>query len=42
MAGLEAIRLLLAFTYLMDFKLYQMNVKNIILNSYTTEEVYVK
>ena len=39
-ARLEAIRILLAFVCFMDFKLYQMNVKSIILNGTTKEEVY--
>ena len=41
-ARVEAIRLLLAFTYFMNFKLYQMDVKNIFLNGYIAEEVYVE
>ena len=39
---IEAIRLLLVFTYYMDFKLYQMNVKNIFLNNFITEEVFIE
>ena len=42
MARLEAIRILLAFACFMNFKLYQMNVKNIFLNGIIKEEVYVK
>ena len=41
-ARLEAIRLLLAFAYFMDFKFYQMDVKSIFLNSTIKEEVYVE
>ena len=40
-ARLEAIRLLLAFACIMDFKLYQMDVKSAFLNGYIQEEVYV-
>ena len=41
-ARLEAIRLLLAFACFIDFKLYQMDVKSLFLNSIIKEEVYVK
>ena len=41
-ARLEAIRLLLAFACIMDFKLYQMDVKSAFLNGYIQEEVYVE
>jgi hypothetical protein len=41
-AHLEAIRILLAFTVSKGFKLYQMDVKNIFLNSVIQEEVYVR
>jgi len=40
-ARLEAIRLLLAFASIMDFKLYQMDVKSDFLNGFIQEEVYV-
>ena len=36
---LEAIRMLLAFTSFMDFKLYQMDVKSAFLNGFSEEEV---
>ena len=39
---LEAIRLLLAFVYFMNFKLYQMDVKSIFLNGIIKEEVYIE
>ena len=39
---LKAIRMLLAFASFMDFKLYQMDVKNVFLNGYIEEEVYIK
>ena len=42
LARLEAIRLLLTFACIMDFKLYQMNVKSIFLNSIIKEKVYVE
>jgi len=38
---LEAIRLLLAFASLIDFKFFQMDVKSTFLNGYIKEEVYV-
>ena len=37
-ARLEAIRLLLAFACIMDFKLFQMDVKSVFLNGYIEEE----
>lgn len=40
-AQLEAIRYLLTFACWMDFKLYEMDVKTVFLNSYINEEVYV-
>ena len=40
-ARLEAIRILLAYACLMDFKLYQMDVKSAFLNGLIQEEVYV-
>ena len=36
---LEAIRMLLAFASIVDFKLYQMNVKSALLNGVIQEEV---
>ena len=39
---LEAIRILLAFAYYMDFKLYQMDVKSVFLNGKIKKEVYVE
>jgi hypothetical protein len=41
-ARLEAIRILLAFTAFKGFKLYQMDVKSILLNDVIQEEVYVR
>jgi transposase InsO family protein len=41
-ARLEAIRMLLAFSCIMDFKLFQMDVKSAFLNGYIQEEVYVE
>lgn len=41
-ARLEAIRLLLVFVCIMDFKLYQMDVKIAFLNGFIQEEVYVR
>ena len=41
-ARLEAIRMLLAFASIMDFKLYQMDVKSVFLNVLIQEEVYVE
>ena len=40
-ARLESIRILLAYTCALDFKLYQMDVKSAFLNGYINEEVYV-
>ena len=41
-ARLESIRVLLAFAYYMDFKLFQMDVKSIFLNGFIKEEVFVE
>jgi len=41
-ARLEAIRLLLAFVCIIDFRLYQMDVKIVFLNEYIEEEIYVE
>ena len=41
-ARLEAIRILLAFAASKGFKLYQMDVKNALLNGVIQEEVYVR
>jgi hypothetical protein len=41
-AHLEAIRILLAFATSKGFKLYQMDVKNALLNGVIHEEVYVR
>jgi hypothetical protein len=41
-ARLESIRLLLAYACYMNFKLYQMDVKNAFLNGFIKEEVYVE
>ena len=41
-ARLESIRMLLAFVCHKDFILFQMDVKNVFLNGYIMEEVYVK
>ncbi|GJS25276.1 retrovirus-related pol polyprotein from transposon TNT 1-94 [Tanacetum coccineum] len=38
-ARLESIRILLAYTYALDFNLFQMNVKNAFLNGFIKEEV---
>nr|KYP53191.1 Copia protein [Cajanus cajan] len=38
----EAIRLLLAYASIMNFKLYQMDVNNVFLNGFIQEEVYVE
>jgi len=40
-ARLEAIRMLLAFVSIMNFNLYQMDVKSAFLNGFIQEEVYV-
>nr|KYP48537.1 Retrovirus-related Pol polyprotein from transposon TNT 1-94 [Cajanus cajan] len=41
-ARIEAIRLLLAYSSIMNFKLYQMDVKSVFLNGLIQEEVYVE
>ena len=41
-AGLEAIRILLAYACAHNIKLYQMDVKGAFLNSYNNEKVYVE
>src|ERR1044072_5456448 len=41
-ARLESIRLMLAVACLLNFKLYQMDVKSAFLNGYLNEEVYVE
>ena len=41
-ARLESIRILLAFSSYMNFKLYQMDVKSAFLNGFIEEEIYVK
>ncbi|XP_075077263.1 uncharacterized protein LOC107789173 [Nicotiana tabacum] len=41
-ARMEAIRILIAFAYHMEFTLFQMDVKSAFLNGYLKEEVYVK
>ncbi|GKA12031.1 retrovirus-related pol polyprotein from transposon TNT 1-94 [Tanacetum coccineum] len=38
---LESIRILLAYAYALDFKLFQMDVKSAFLNGFINEEVYV-
>nr|KYP57392.1 Retrovirus-related Pol polyprotein from transposon TNT 1-94 [Cajanus cajan] len=40
-ARIKAIRLLLAYASIMNFKLYQMDVKSFLLNGLIQEEVYV-
>ncbi|GJR51442.1 retrovirus-related pol polyprotein from transposon TNT 1-94 [Tanacetum coccineum] len=40
-ARLEFIRILLAYACVLDFKLFQMDVKSVFLNSFINEEVYV-
>nr|GEX13528.1 copia protein [Tanacetum cinerariifolium] len=40
-ARLESIRMLLAYTCTLDFKLFQMDVKSAFLNGFINEEVYV-
>ncbi|GJR77312.1 retrovirus-related pol polyprotein from transposon TNT 1-94 [Tanacetum coccineum] len=40
-ARLESIRILLAYAYALDFKLFQMDVKSAFLNCFINEEVYV-
>jgi hypothetical protein len=39
---LEAIRILLAYSYAHNIKLYQMDVKSVFLNGYISEEVYIE
>lgn len=41
LAKLEAIRIILAFSCILNFKILQMDVKNMFLNSYIQGEVYV-
>ena len=41
-ARLEAIRILLAYAYAHNIKLYQIDVKSAFLNGYINEEVYVE
>ena len=41
-ARLEAIRILLAYSYAHNIKLYQMDIKSAFLNGYINEEVYVE
>ena len=41
-ARLESIRILLSIACIMDFKLYQMDVKSTFLNGLLQEEVFVK
>jgi hypothetical protein len=41
-ARLEAIRILLAYAYACNIKLYQMDVKSAFLNRYINELVYVE
>ncbi|GKF06114.1 retrovirus-related pol polyprotein from transposon TNT 1-94, partial [Tanacetum coccineum] len=40
-ARLESIRILLAYACILDFKLFQMDVKSTFLNGFINEEVYV-
>lgn len=40
-ARLEAIHLLLFYAFSKNFKLFQMDMKNVFLNGYINEEVYV-
>ncbi|GKA55015.1 retrovirus-related pol polyprotein from transposon TNT 1-94, partial [Tanacetum coccineum] len=40
-ARLKSIRILLAYAYALDFKLFQINVKSAFLNGFINEEVYV-
>ena len=40
-ARLEAIRSLLAFAGIMDFRLFKMDVKSVFLNGYIEKEIYV-
>lgn len=39
---LEAIRILLAYSYLRGFKLFQIDVKSVFINIYFKKEVYVQ
>ena len=41
-ARLEAIRMLLAFAYFMNFKLFQIDIKSAFLNGYITEKIYIE
>ena len=41
-ARLEVIRMFLAYASIMNFKLYQMNVKSVFLNGLIQEEVYIE
>ena len=41
-ARLESIKLLLGVTCLLEFKLFQMDVKSVFLNGHLHEEVYVE
>ena len=41
-ARLEAIRMLMAFAYFKNFKLFPMDVKSAFLNGFINEEVYVE
>ena len=41
-ARLESIRILLSIACIMNFKLYQMDVKSAFLNSFLNEEVFVE
>ena len=40
-AGIESIRILLALTYHLKFKLYQMDVKTAFLNGFLKEDIHV-
>jgi hypothetical protein len=41
-ARLESVRILLAYAYAHNIKLYQMDMKNAFLNGYINEEVYIE
>ena len=41
-ARLESIQILLSIAYIMNFKLYQMDVKSAFLNGFLNEEVFVE
>lgn len=41
MANLEFVYILFSFSYIVDFKLFQMDVKSVFLNRHVKEEVYV-